>query len=154
MCTCFGDHMFTCLHALVITCSNVYKLGCSNSLMITCPLTCITSCSYAWTIWWLHATVFKCFYNFMLTSIDIHSYDIHTHLHTHGCQYVYRLGGLNDHVVGRSCAQTLWRFCFNAEVIGRLKVCALGFLNAHMLVYSNDRMLVCSHDQMLVYFHS
>ena len=67
---------------------------------------------------------------------------------------MYRLGGLSDHVVGCSYAQTLWRFHLNVEVIGIFEVCVLGFLNAHMLVYFNDHMIVCSHGQMLVFSHA
>ena len=67
---------------------------------------------------------------------------------------MYRLEGLNHYVVGHSCAQTLWGFCLNDEVIGRFEVCILGFLNAHMHVCSNDHMLICSHDQMLIYSYT
>ena len=39
--------------------------------------------------------------------------------------------------------------CLNAEEIVRLKVCVLGFLNAHILLYSHDHILVCSHDALM-----
>ena len=66
-------------------------------------------------------------------------------MNTIGSGNVYWFGGINDCIVGRTCTQMLRRLCLNVEDIGRLEVCVIGCLNAHMFVYSHDHMLVCSH---------
>ena len=108
------------------------------------------SCSNAWTLWWLSAPIFKCFDDCRLTCIDIYMFDIHTR----GLWNVYRLGGISDHVVGRTCAQMLWQLFLIAKEIGRLEVCLLGCINGHMLWYYHNHIIVYSHDQMLICSHS
>ena len=89
--------------------------------------------------------MFKCFDDCVLTCIDIHMFDIRTHMHTRwSCN---RLEGISDHVVEHTCTQILWKLCLNAKEIGRLKICALGCFNTHMLVYSHDHILICANDQ-------
>ena len=98
----------TCLYALMLICLDTFMIGCSfvnmlrwshafkfiyhddrvlphlHTLVITCPLTCMPSSLYAWTLWCLPTPILKCFNDRMLTCIDIHMFDIHTHVHTLG----------------------------------------------------------------------
>ena len=131
MSTCFNDHMLLCSHAFIFT------------------------CFYFHLFRWLYAPMFKCFYNHMPTYVNalmiaylnalIFACLISIHMHTRGSWNVYRLGGINDHVVGLTCAQMLWWLCLNAGEIGRLEVCVLRFFSAHRLVCSHDVMLKCEH---------
>ena len=113
MFTFFDNYILLCLHALKRTCPHTIMLICSDTSMIGCSYVCIPLCwshvsmvicshvymlkqlhahlllkfhgSYLWTIWWLYAPTLKCFDNHMHTGIDIHTYDICAHVHTHGC---------------------------------------------------------------------
>ena len=128
MLICFVDHMHLSSHAMMIECFHVYVLW----------------WSHAWTLWWLPTPVLKCFANSMLTCIDIHMFDIHTHAHTLGWWNVYWLEGKNDCIVGRFNTQMSWWLCLNAEMIGRLQVRVFGCFNAYMHICSHDHMVVCS----------
>ena len=103
---------------------------------------------------WLPAHMFKCVNDCMPTCIDIHMFNIHTHMPTQYSWKVNRLNGITDTVVERTCAQMLWQLCLNIKEIGRLEVCVFGCFNAHMLVYSHEHILVYSHDQMLACSHT
>ena len=65
----FDDYMFRWSYAPTPICSNNYMPNCFKNFMLV-PL---------------DAPTLKCFDNRMHTSIDIHSYDIHAHVHTLGC---------------------------------------------------------------------
>ena len=68
----------------MITCHNDRVLPCLHASIINCLLACMPSSSYAWTFWWLPTLILKCFINRMLICIDIHMFDIHTHVHILG----------------------------------------------------------------------
>ena len=121
--------------------------------MVTCPLTWLSSWSFACTLWWLSTPLLKFFDDRMLTIIDFHLFDIHTHLHTLGWWNVYRLEGKSNRVVGHSCAHMLWCLCLNVEVVGRFEVCVLRCLNAHKLICYPYHMLVCSHTLLITSQH-
>ena len=146
MITCSYVHMLCWSHASMFTCLDNSMLPCLHAFIIAYPLACMPSSSNAWTLWWLPTPMLKCFNDCMLTCVDIHMFEIHTHVHTCGSWNVYWLGGISECVVGCTYAQMLRRLCLNAEDIGKLEVCVLGYLNTHMLVCSHDHMLVCSHD--------
>ena len=63
--TFFDVHVFRWLYA-----------PCLYALMITCHFP--VSFSYDWMLWWLLARMFKCFDDWILTCVDIHTFDIHT----------------------------------------------------------------------------
>ena len=121
--------------------------------MIECFHVYVLWWSHAWTLWWLPTPVLKCFANSMLTYIDIHMFDIHTHVHTLRWWNVYWLEGKNDCIVGRFNTQMSWWLCLNAEMIGRLQVCVFGCFNAYMHICSHDRMVVCSQALLITYSH-
>ena len=149
---CFDDHMPTCLYALMLIYSDTFMIECSYVNMLcwshafnfTCPIACMPLSSYAWTLWWLPTPILKCFDDSMLTCINIHMSDIHTHVHTIRWWNVYWLKGKSDHIVGCFNTQMSWRLCLKAKMIERLEVCVIGCLNAYMHVCSHDHMLVCS----------
>ena len=149
MLTCFDFHMLLCSHALMFTHFDDCVLPCLHALTITCPLTCMPLFSYAWMLWWLLAYMFKCFDDCMLTCINIHKFDIHTHLHIRW-SYI----GLEAKVIVLSDVCALKCFDDYAEGIGRLEVYVLGCLNTYILVYSHNHILICSQDEMCVCFHA
>ena len=93
MLKCFIDYEHLCSHATMMECFFIYMLWWSHAHLHVCPLACMPSRSYAWTPWWLPTTILKCFDDCMLTCIDIHMFDIHTHVHTLGWWNVYWLEG-------------------------------------------------------------
>ena len=66
----------------MITCFDGYMLPCLHTLMITGPLTFYNFMLIHLDDLMIYAPTFKCFDNRMLTSIDIHTYDIHAHMCT------------------------------------------------------------------------
>ena len=133
----FYDCMLLCSHVLLFTCLDDSMLPCLHAFIIAYPLACMPSSLNAWTLWWLPTSMLKCFNDCMLIYIDIHLFEIHTHVHTCGSWNVYWLGGISECVVGCTHAQMLRRFCLNDEDIRKLEVCVLGCLNTHMLVCSH-----------------
>ena len=118
---CFVDQELPCVLALMVICSHVYLLRWSHAFMFTCFDIHILLCRhvlmiihfYVHILWWLYAWTLLWLDALMLTwFVDLHLYDIHKHVHTLGCWYVHRPGGIIDHVVGHLWAQTLWDFAW------------------------------------------
>ena len=93
------SHILTCLPAHMSTCFNDSMLPCSHALMFTY--------SHAYMLWWFHAYMLWWSHAPMVTCIDIHTFDIHTHVH------------LDDYM----------SICLEAKVIVQLDVCALKFFD-------------------------
>ena len=161
MSTYFDENMSTCLNALMLICSDTFMIESyyvnmlcwSHAMMIECFHVYVLWWSHAWKLWWLPTPVLKCVTNSMLTCIDIHMFDIHTHVHTLGWWNVYWLEGKNDCIVGRFNTQMSWWLCLNVEMIGRLQVCVFGCFNAYMHICSHDHMVVCSQALLITYSH-
>ena len=84
MFTCFDDQTLLCSNALMIIHFYVHMLwwlyvpSSTYFNKNTCPLAYMPSCPNARTRLWLDAPMLTWF-------VDIHSYDIHKHVHTLGC---------------------------------------------------------------------
>ena len=122
MIVCSHVHIFGCSHAWILTCLNAHMFTCFDDHMLPYALALTIACSHAFTLWdhllqSLHALIIPCSHAHilwwshfaLLTCIDIHLFDIYTHVHILGWWYVYMLEGSSDYAIRRSCTQLLWR---------------------------------------------
>ena len=125
MSTCFNDSMLPCSHALIPTCLNAHMLTCPNDHMLPCSHALMFTYSYAYMLWWSHAYMLWWSHAPMVTCIDIHMFNIHTHVH------------LDDYM----------SICLEAKVIVQLDVCALKFFDDYtwMMRWLGGKRYVYSH---------
>ena len=102
---------------------------------------------------------FKFFDDCLFTCIDIHIFDIHTHVHTSGSLNVYSLWDISDCLVGCMCIQMLWWLylkCLgdleNRSMCTWVLKCSYAcvFLQSHycLLSWSNGCIFSCFIDNM------
>ena len=123
---CSNLHLLWWSHAPMFTCLDNRLLPWSNALIITF--------SHSRMLWWLNAQVLKC--------IDIHMFNINTHVYSLWWWCVYLFGGFRD-PVGRLCAQMFDKCAWMQRS-----------LYDKRYLYFVAQMLICLYANMLVWFYA